>query len=293
MLSWNSESREKELAAWVANPTERRLQFESPSEKIRATLAQPSERNIAFVAAYLRHLHVWTGKVGALTVLRGRINGWSDITLSAMYLYWHLRILIHLYDRNQRRAKPAAVSMKSGALCFFHLLVSGAVSEALWVGNRLVADFPAGAFGHWPNTPLEPFAIRLSKLVQGHRAPADRLPLTAPFGPYQSILHAWTDSAEALRDSLMSICDYHIARTDDPEDAGYPEFFEPLYDVFPAEVLGVYEVRRLVGLATPRIEHPLMNTLLATPPSGLSPSSCELLDAVIQSAKSLLPEAAM
>jgi hypothetical protein len=59
------------------------------------------------------------------------------------------------------------------------------------------------------------------------------------------------------------------------EFSGFPE------SVFPAEILAVYRVRQDLGLPTPKVRHPLLETPLGRVPSPLPRVPDDVLDRVI------------
>ena len=92
----------------------------------------------------------------------------------------------------------------------------------------------------------------------------------------------WEDPREVAL-GLADICEYRLAEMDAPNKIA--EFFALFARVFPAEIHAVLSCRRRLGLETPEIAHPLMETPLASVPLGrprFDPSSdvvlCRALD---------------
>ncbi len=61
--------------------------------------------------------------------------------------------------------------------------------------------------------------------------------------------------------AIEAACHYHCARSfEDPN--GYPEFAWEPYNVFPVDILAIRRVRDDLGLGTPDVHHPLLDSLL-------------------------------
>jgi hypothetical protein len=195
-------------------------------------------------------------------------------------------MMIHVYENDP--AKQPRVRLVQAALCLHHLLASGEWERAAWLGERMENDFGKGPFGAWAGTPMEPFSVTLYQIWK--QIPVGRgLPGPETLRPYRGVLETWTQSAEAFGAAVKEACDYHLRRIEDPSDEDFPEFYYPLYDVFPAEILAILRIRRRAGLETPPISHPLLETLLADPPTNLTMTSGALLGSVIQAAGTLWP----
>jgi hypothetical protein len=157
------------------------------------------------------------------------------------------------------------------------------------LGRRLIGSFKDRAVG-WGGmrTPFQPFMACLFCLWQG-QSWQSILPAEVSLGPYQRIIDAWNGSGQELTEALASACDYHTRRCDHSggEDG---EFYHTLYDVFPAEILAIMRVRELLGLRSPTVDHPLMQTPLAKPQSPYDPANDKVLQVVLAKARSFWPD---
>jgi hypothetical protein len=64
------------------------------------------------------------------------------------------------------------------------------------------------------------------------------------------------------------------------------EFGLAAHRVFPAEIIAIERTRRRLGLSTPRVDHPLLATPLATPPPTVPPAyRDETVQAVMKKAR--------
>jgi len=111
----------------------------------------------------------------------------------------------------------------------------------------------------------------------------DLTPYDPPsLGVYVEVLDSWQDN-QRLQASLLEACNYHCERIYSPTDEEEsPEFIWEPYIVFPAEILAIQRVRHDMGLTTPVIEHPLMQSPLADPPREPPDFEDELLAQVLE-----------
>jgi len=125
------------------------------------------------------------------------------------------------------------------------------------------------------NNPSAYFLLRLIADWQGQPRNGDGEPLFAAL-----LAHWQTPDADALAPLLVALCDRHThvaAKSDGPLH---------LHDTYyPFEVLAVFRLRQLRGLANPVLDHPLMSTPLGELPKVTEFYSDELLEGVVQRAR--------
>jgi hypothetical protein len=139
--------------------------------------------------------------------------------------------------------------------------------------NRIASDLQTGFFDN-PSAPhrrrwrLPRFALWLAE--RSVRSDA----------PYDLVTDGWGDST-ALAAALIGVCEHHLSETPWAPKLIGAEFAN--YSTQPIEIWAVEETRRLEGLATPRVEHPLMKTAFAArPPSSYDPSSDDDLQSLLR-----------
>lgn len=214
------------------------------------------------IMAALEDLVPWYGSTGAREILDGNPDGWRAIQQCLMCRYWALRIGAHRYDRDARPDRPNVDLVSNAALALVHAVALGNNDVSAWIGDRMVRSLDDGAFGSWQHTPFEPFALKLWGMAVGREISYAGRGIRS-LGVYQGVLDAWNDAA-GLERALYAACDYHLKNA--TPGAGFPEFQWPPYDLFPAEVLAIVEVRKRMRMDTPEIDHPLMRSPLASPP---------------------------
>jgi hypothetical protein len=222
---------------------------------------------------------------GVKQVLTGDTLGWTDLRSSARYLFWDCRIVASLYG--QGFYKQFVIGLDSVANCLAHSIACFEDEASGWLGCKLAQSFQGQAFGYWEKTPFEPFMARLYQIWVGQVKPG--APSPTNLGVYQRVLDAWDAGDAQLHDALAVICNYHVQRTEDRDDSDFAEFTRPPYLIFPAEILAIIRVRKDLGLSTPTIDHPLMQTPLANPPVEMPAVNDELLDRVIAKVRTILP----
>lgn len=226
----------------------------------------------------------WYGQTGALAAINGEAEGWVAIQRAFKYRALAERILIANLDTGKARF----ASLYYVTYPLVHAIVAKDDAYADWLGNRLITSNNTSdkKVIAWDMAPFYPFAVKLFANWRG--VPLDfTAKNVSPLGIYQELLDAWHDE-EGFATVLRACCDYHVAHAFfDPK--GYVEFCNPLYTVFPFEILAIQRVRREQGLPTPKIDHPLMLTPLAHPPEVMPKVEDELLDQVIAKVRKELP----
>jgi hypothetical protein len=108
-------------------------------------------------------------------------------------------------------------------------------------------------------------------------------------GPYRAIFDAWAQE-ESLSSAITAACDYHVEQINvkDPDDIGV--FENNPHDIFPAEILALYRVREQLGLSTPKVDHPLLDSPFCDVPENIIYEPDPLIEQSVALARSLLPE---
>ncbi len=286
--AWDPQVLQREILRWTGKPVFLKMNWTDAVASVREQL-RPGIAASAFLPP-LNNISLWEGMNGALAVLNGDAHGWERLAKSALYRYWYFRILFHRFDIDPRPQKRGAAYCVEVAHCLAHLIVNRWTEQAEWLGRRLVAGFTDGAVSAWPGTPFEPFMACLYCRWQGSTM-GDGVPGAVDLGVYSAVLNSLEGDDEAqFANALADACDYHASRIDDPHDSGYPEFYHPIYNVFPAEILAIQIVRRLLGYKVPDQSHLILHNPLAFPPADMPTGVDELLVQVVDKAKSLWPD---
>ena len=230
-------------------------------------------------AKELIYISNWKMIQAAVDILEGAADGWTKARQSFCYYAWYLRILGGLQDLGRFN------SFLADEISFWmaYAIATREDSFADWLGRRMVesCQHRDTNFVWWEKRRLAPFVGEL--YARWRKKPLDFAPDVA-LGVYGKVLDAW-DSPKDFAKALLDACDFHVqqARGEDGEFCHMP------YDLAPFEILAVQRVRRDLGLPTPEIDHPLLQTPLARPPEQPPEFHDELLDKIIAKARAELP----
>lgn len=278
MKKWDIRKIRKKMVEWTQRPQNKELLFDSEVRDIQQRIQSGDPGQMVYVGASLEFISTWENTNGALAVLLGNPDGWRQLSKGAIYHFWGQRIVLHFYDVDTRRPKPARESYNKGSLCFAQLLALNYVGEADWLGERLVRGLSDGAFIKWfPEAQFNPFMICLHRLWK-NEPPEEGLPPGTNLDAYRELLASWHDEGDSFKKGLQQACDYHMQRIDANKDDH--EFWDDVFAGFPVDILAIKRIRKLAGLETPEVSHPLMETPLASPPEEILFVSDDLLDTV-------------
>ena len=117
------------------------------------------------------------------------------------------------------------------------------------------------------------FIIKLYSLYSGIPIKLDPLFLPNPGAPYDQVLNDWdSEDPELVEKYTITLCDTHLAqasidyathREEDIDSLKYRELFTPHLYAIPFEIIYWFKLRSLKGLECPKVDHPLMDSLLA------------------------------
>jgi len=88
-------------------------------------------------------------------------------------------------------------------------------------------------------------------------------PVLEASGALNAVFAAW-DHPKKMASAIEQLCDYHCAHC---RTNGWRVYSLHPYTVIPAEVLAVYRVRESLNLATPVVQHPLLDQVFARIPA--------------------------
>jgi len=223
-----------------------------PKRGIQKWLRSGSPRAAVVAAGDLWALTGWYAQTGVRAILAGDVQGWADLEKVLTYHWWNIRIAGYgsIYD-----ASAAAA----------HAVIFGEERMAEWMIQKMVrASYDKSLHNSWYAYSFPPFLIQLWAVRKGIAAPELGPIENAGPGVYRRVLEAWNDPV-ALAPALFHACDYHLEQTIDRGDST-KEFHFPPYNILPVDILAIIRVRDLLGLPTPEMDHPLMQTPVAKPP---------------------------
>jgi hypothetical protein len=293
---WDLERELRGLRHWLKNTRDRdgtRLELEAALAAHRRAAADRVGDSVFTISQTLQYVGLWAGHRGAVAVLRGDAAGWADLHCGLECYGWLLRTEHELLVRRQLKygAEPRLAS-----LYLLQALATGADDWADWLGDHVFDDFQRKKrpFSRVPSLSAGGLAARLYAVWRGRDLHwASQRGYRA--GVYKELWRSWDDPAR-LGAALRSACDFHCeqavrAATEDAWTG--EEFVHPPFNIFPADILAVRRVRSDLGLETPTITHPLLDSPLAAPPDRPPPHGDALVsEAVAVLARDLQPAAA-
>jgi hypothetical protein len=228
--------------------------------------------------------HAVTGQV---ELFDGQAIGWEKI-----YMGWLLesRALIAQFTAVQaykapgyagfgKRSFSLASRAEKYALSLASALVFGRKFEAERFATylrALLTDDSIVSRDHWRYHGVGQFILQLVALA-AHKSPEAFHSLGPESGPYMRIIESWGEP-ELLARAICDAADFHCQRIEDKSNKFFSEFRDAPYDFFPAEILAIYKVREELGLETPAVDHPLLQTPFSTPTGNYNDVNDEMLD---------------
>jgi hypothetical protein len=242
----------RQLHEWQGRAANQRFLQHDQEVQLRESLPDPKRRPQVHVAAWM--LGTWHLGHGLYSVLEGDSAGFDEARIGQALR----RCSLLLRERHQgaapRRAGGASrlpFSRLHGAwTALLGLALGDPGAERLY---ELLRDEPESSFADGEHLPL--FVRELLALHAGQRPT-----LTPRLGPYHETLMHWTGDARVLAQRLAGLLDLHLDAASGPGAS----FDDPPCKLYPVEVLAVRAVRDWLGLATPKVDHPLMFTNLGT-----------------------------
>lgn len=149
-------------------------------------------------------------------------------------------------------------------------IVLGCKEEALRLARMQLVAYKTGYFiTERERYPIFTFILRiLADYLDEPPLELEGEPLAEPV--MQALFDAWrTPEPEALIDVCLAACDYHTQRCKNGNAKNFYEFESFNWTQTPIEILLLFKLRQLLGLQNPRLDHPLMNTVLGTLPEEI------------------------
>lgn len=205
---------------------------------------------------------------GSKKILRGDTSGWED--MSVMVWLEELEVAVCSCSLAEKR-EWFGYSEISLLRAFFDSLGFGDFRFAEWCAGFVHTAYRSkeyrgqGAVSPWSLYPTSTFALELSSAWLPLDEDRIEMPLS-PLGPFNDVIVGWNDdSSERIKSGLESMCDYFIAERRRPQ-TGDLTIGNTLW---PSQIIAVLNLRKHLQLPVPtNVEHPLMNTPMASQPGA-------------------------
>lgn len=199
---------------------------------------------------------------------------------SAIYLNQMISLAQHA---NFPRRFPGRIlqRMNPHALPFSALgVVIGNLDQAFELSRLQLAAFEKGYYSDDGFYPIYHLILRL--LADHLRAPSARLQAKQIAEPaLEALSRLWrSDDLGELEQACLAACDFHTHRCKPTKSGPLLEFDNGSWTQLPVEILLLFKLRMIEGLANPVLDHPLMNSALGHVPPTTSFDFGELIDRV-------------
>ena len=248
---------------------------------LRQFTTQPAPASCFGAIASIESLAAWHAREGCVSIDDKKSEvGWQG--LRCFFDYSIFCAKTHIEIANLVRASEAMRTWPP-----FHLLGIALTfrdeKTTQWLGDLVIQSRESKLLGRrWGSERRDPFQSFICEL---HCRGVGKAGFPDDFGPYTDVFRNWTRQAE-LADAIYSACDYHVKqiRTDG-------EFENNPHDIFPSEILALYRVREKLGLETPWVKHPLLETPFAQVPENITYDPDPLIVQAMELVTKLLPDA--
>lgn len=256
------------------------------TDGIRGKLPDPpGSEKLRRLAVDTGLLATYIGRRATIRIIEGDASAWPEFHRSRLYQFWEVKLLVGrwFYDP-EIQSNPGEDDLSLEVPQFGYLisyyLATGEYERVREVADDLIraAVTPQAILGWvWKSRCFEPFALRLYQKIR----PIDLPPEVTDrdLQVYGRILEAW-DHPDRLGEAIHAACDYHCERTRDRHAHDVPEFDNPPTTLVPAEIAAIYKVREQLGLETPKVSHPLLETGLFPIPAPTKPVTDEVIDRI-------------
>lgn len=240
----------RNLSEWAERPAHQQFLQRDQEATLRSSIGVAGSETRMHVAAWM--LGTWHLGRGFVRVLDGDGRGFDEAREGQTLRRCSLLL--------RERQRPAGRRTAGTRLPFSP--IQGAVTALLGLAlhdpdaeplYELLRREPDAAFDE--EAPLPLFVRELLKLHAGERPV-----VTHKLGPWHEVLMHWNDDPRVLALRLANLLDLHLQQVRDKK----APFDDPPCQLYPLEVFAIRHVRDWLDLETPKVDHPLMFTNLAT-----------------------------
>lgn len=216
-------------------------------------------------------------KQGELSVWKGHDGEWPTVQRGVEYRFWSLRV----WDSAHEIVPWNWTAPQTWAA----VAVTTALATRRWTMARLASDFLLRMITGYPRkedwqySPFTAFVIKLCQIWDG-TIKQEAAPTAESLGGYRGVVEQWAEGRLALGKAIWDACDFHCItlRPRPNEESDYYHAGDAA--AFPCEILAIYRIREQLGLDTPKISRPLLDSPLANPPMNIPRIEDPLLDEV-------------
>jgi hypothetical protein len=261
--------------------------WDRPREDLTAFIKIPAADRCGRALTAVCQLAAWSARKACTAIGSGAcVEGWGEMKRFFDYEFWSFRTEINSFrPASGRFARTLNATLKP-----FHLSGLAAAfrewDSANWLGSLIIESRCGFPLGSWTTRR----SFLRNYICELLARSMERDDYRDDLGAYVGIFASW-DEPQGLAQAIMGMCDYHVERieTGDPDERG--EFRSNPHDIFPSEILALYRVREKLGLETPWVQHPLLETPFAQVPEKITYEPDPLVVQAMDLVTKLLPEA--
>jgi hypothetical protein len=243
------------------------VQWSTRSDNYEFMCVEPRQRLEAFasgvevppgvVLTRMQFLAAWYSAKNVAALLESDSAPRDLLRLAHGYGFSECLLARGLFRADARRKRNPRLSRNTLALGVARAAALGLLRDCRSLGQVLLEESETGLFQR-DSSMVAPFIARLFSQWQGIEAPSVGGDSSEP-EEYGEILRSWsTASSEEMNRLLERACDLHLDRAREHTDDETFEFADPVYAIYPVEILMVLQLRKERGLSIPAVDHPLM-----------------------------------
>lgn len=189
----------------------------------------------------------------------------------------------------------ARISFNDQGLLLAKSFALGFITDGERIGYQSLDGLRDSRFYGIAVNKLTPFVMRVFSVWKNVELSSEEFPFEIPEA-YQRLLDTLALGPNAVTEAIVASCDFHLSRAKEDTDNDTYEFSNPVYAIYPVEILFVFRIRQLLGLKNPDVSHPLLMHPLGKRTDAKSPidplllSVSERIEKNIFSLKSLFAE---
>lgn len=286
---YNLATATQRMEKYTNNSSNRKFNFTMPQEEIEKDLKLIESDDLALyrVGLDLGSLAHWHSMNGVYRVVKNDKEGWNEVHQAMLYRSLEYRMSYFRLAKNPPNKRGSRPFSENVALVITHGLAVNDKKMADGAAEVLINGVAHGLVTQETQISFEPFVVRLYGKLNEREIRVD-FKKTMYGDYYVEIWEAWNDKSK-LKQILNEFCDTHLtwAQPGSPKNF-YRQFREP-FEIYPMEIVAIERVRRLLGLSTPVIDHPLMSSPMASVPNTPPEIDDPFLNKVLKRVHEYLP----
>jgi len=264
----------------INDPYNERSMYRESSDVLDAFVSG-DDFNLGEVLVALTSLARWHGAKGVVESHSGESNRSLCTSFWFDRLYNTIMRLSFSEERDRRNGSPSntnspikldpRISFNDQGLLLARGFALGLIKEADKIGRESLIGIEDGIFYGVGFTALTPFVVQVYSKWKGIEV-ADREEASEEPEPYRELIRNLTGGREVIKKALIDSCDFHLSRSWENDDRETYEFADPVYAIYPVEILMFLRIRQLLDLPNPEVDHPLLRGPIGTLPAN----GCEM-----------------